>query len=325
MVDREPYISVVMPVFNGARFVASAIESIRNQTLGDFEFIIIDDGSTDGTPEILGTYADQDSRIRVIRQNNTGVAGALNRGIEGARAPFLARMDADDLSRPNRFELQCAFLAAATDCSVVGSAVRLIDEEGHGERIIRHPRRLNDLRETVGAGRILAHPTAVIRREFLQRVGGYRPSLQGVEDTDLWLRLVSEGPIGNLDDVLVDYRMHPAKVTESSTYMTRVKESVARGLAYERLCGSPESDLRTNSIFDLALEFARRAVDERFSGSNPWMDARRTRRILRDILQLEPALGEECRRLLSRLASGQLRRLRLVEAAKTFLYRYYWN
>jgi glycosyltransferase involved in cell wall biosynthesis len=320
--DREPYISVVMPVFNGERFVASAIESIRNQTLGDFEFIIVDDGSTDRTPEILAGCAARDARIRVIRQENTGVVGALNRGIEEARAPLLARMDADDLSRTNRFELQRAFLDAATDCSVVGSAVRLIDEEGRGDRIIRHPRRLDDLEEAVGAGRILAHPTALIRRKCLERVGGYRQSLQGVEDTDLWLRLVSEGPIGNLDDVLLDYRMHPAKVTEASTYLTRVKESVARGLAYERLCGLPESDLQSNTVFELALEFAGQAVDKRFSGSNPWMDARRTRRILRDILQLEPALETECRCLLSRLASGQLRRLELVEAAKTFLYRY---
>ncbi len=325
MADHQPHISVVMPVFNGARFVASAIESIRRQTLGDFEFIIIDDGSTDRTPEILDKYADLDRRIRLIRQDNTGVVGALNQGLEQARAPFLARMDADDLSRPNRFEMQCGFLADATDCSVVGSSVRLIDAEGRGERIIRHPRRLNDLREAVGSGRILAHPAALIRRRFLERVGGYREALRGVEDTDLWLRLVSEGPIGNLDEVLLDYRMHPAKVTEASTALTRVKESVARGLAYDRLHGVAEGDLASNSAFDLALAFAERAVNDRFSAENPWMTARRTRRILRDILRLEPRLAEDSRCLLSRLAAIQLRRVELVEAAKTFFYRYRWN
>jgi glycosyltransferase involved in cell wall biosynthesis len=322
---QRPNISVVMPVFNGARFVASAIESIQNQTLGDFEFIIVDDGSTDRTPDILKAYAQRDPRIRLVRQDNAGIVGALNRGIEEARAPLLARMDADDVSRPNRLEVQVRFLAGAADCSVVGSAVRLIDEKGQGDRVIRYPRYLNNLREAVVAGRILAHPTAVMRRQFLEKIGGYRRVLEGVEDTDLWLRLVAEGPIANVDEVLLDYRMHPAKVTAASTYLTRVKESVARGLAYERLCGLPERDLQSDSIFDLAIGFAARAVDKRFSCSNPWMDARRTRRILRDILKLDPTSQEECRGLLSSLAAGQLKRLKFIEAAKTFFYRYRWD
>jgi glycosyltransferase involved in cell wall biosynthesis len=322
---REPNISVVMPVFNGARFVASAIESIQNQTLEDFEFIIVDDGSTDATSEILTFYAGRDRRIRVLRQDNTGVVGALNRGIEVARAPLLARMDADDLSRPGRFEAQSQFLADDPDCTVVGSAVRLIDAQGSGDRIILHPRRLADLGEAVGAGRILAHPTALMRLEAVRKVGGYRPAFQGVEDTDLWLRLVSLGPIGNLEEVLLDYRMHPDKVTQASTRLTRVKESVARGLAWERFRGLAESRVEGESILERALDFASQAVADPGSSRNPWMDSRRTRRILRDILKLDPALESACRDWLARLALGQVRRLELVEAAKSFFYRYRWN
>ena len=325
MADREPSISVIMPVFNAARFVEAAIESVLSQSFGDFEFIIVDDGSTDRTSEILRRCADRDPRIRLIAQSNTGVVGALNRGLAEARAPLLARMDADDLCRSDRFEVQQTYLSHSNGCSVVGSAVRLIDAEGRGERVIHHPRRLENLRQAVSAGRILAHPTAMIRRDLLRRVGGYREVFQGVEDTDLWLRLVSEGPIANVEDVLLDYRMHSGKVTEGCAGLTRIKESVVRGLAFDRLSGRPESDLAGSSIVDLALDYATRSIDSETSNSNPWMDDRRTRRILRDILQVEPSRGDPCRRLLSRLATRQLRRLQLGEAAKTFFYRCRWD
>lgn len=125
-----PAISVVMSVYNGEAFLAEAVESILNQTLPDFEFVIINDGSNDKTAEILSDYAKRDPRVRVFPQENKGRAKSLNRGIDLARAPVIARMDADDIAFPSRFEQQLELLTAQPDIGLLGGAVELVTGNG---------------------------------------------------------------------------------------------------------------------------------------------------------------------------------------------------
>ena len=134
-----PRISVVMPVFNGGSYLAAAVESILKQSFNDFELIVIDDGSTDKTACVLAGFARSDGRIRVIGQANTGVVASLNRALDLARGEYVARMDADDVSLPSRFELQVAFLDTHPEVAVVGSAITLIDEEGSAIRDVDYP------------------------------------------------------------------------------------------------------------------------------------------------------------------------------------------
>src|SRR4051812_12524034 len=130
MTSSARQISVVMPVWNGESFLAEAIESILAQTCRDFEFLIIDDGSTDGTPAILREFEARDPRVRVLWQQHEGLVAALNAGLAAARAPLIARMDADDVSTPERFELQLAYLQAHPECVVLGTAMLVTDPDG---------------------------------------------------------------------------------------------------------------------------------------------------------------------------------------------------
>src|SRR5689334_8878938 len=124
--DVHPPLTVLMSVYNGVRFLSQAIVSILGQSFGDFEFLIVDDGSDDGSWEILQRHAG-DARIRLIRQDNRGLAASLNRGLAEARSPLVARMDADDVARPHRLQTQIDFLRERPEIVLVGSAVEIID------------------------------------------------------------------------------------------------------------------------------------------------------------------------------------------------------
>src|SRR4051812_47715917 len=125
-----PAVSIVMPVYNGAAYLAEAVRSMLGQTFEDYEFVIVDDGSTDRTPRILAEFERQDRRIRVISRANTGIVGALNDGIAAAEAPLVARMDADDVSTPQRLHRQVAYLLDHPEVVVLGSRVIGTDPYG---------------------------------------------------------------------------------------------------------------------------------------------------------------------------------------------------
>src|SRR5437879_2375502 len=133
----EPRVSVVLPVRDGARFLRDALESVLAQTLGDFELLVVDDGSQDETPEILAEVRDE--RLLVLRQERLGLVAALNRGIGAAHAPYLARMDADDVSLPERLERQLAYLDARPQVALVAPGVEAIDEQGRPGRVVVLP------------------------------------------------------------------------------------------------------------------------------------------------------------------------------------------
>lgn len=230
-----PTVSVLMPVYNAERYVAEAVESVLGQTLGDFEFIIIDDGSTDRSLEILQRFAAQDGRVRLISRGNTGYLLALNEGLQVAQGELIARIDADDIALAERFERQADYLRNHPDCLVAGCGLLLIDEDGEPfcESILPTEHEVIDSRHVAGIGS-LAHPAAMIRRDTLLRLGGYRPQCYGAEDHDLWLRLGEHGRLANLPDVLMKVRVHAANFTFVNQDRTRAAMKLVLDEAYAR-------------------------------------------------------------------------------------------
>ncbi|HEV2293538.1 MAG TPA: glycosyltransferase [Tepidisphaeraceae bacterium] len=204
-----------MSVFNGRRYLGEAIDSILAQTFRDFEFIIVDDGSTDGSLTILQEYARRDARIKVISRPNTGCWKASNDGIAASSGALIARMDADDVSVPERFEKQLSFLRQHPEVVAVGAQVLLIDADGEPLRTMPHRRRLTheeiDEGHLTGGGQVLFHPTVMMRREAVEKVGLYREWPAGM-DLDLFLRLAEIGRLANLPEVLLKYRQHMGSI-----------------------------------------------------------------------------------------------------------------
>ncbi len=220
IVDSPPQVSVVMPVYNGERYVLSSVNSILQQSVADFEFIIVDDGSTDGSLDEIKRCAEADGRIHVISQPNRGVTNALNAGLRVARGRFIARMDCGDLSLPERFERQVEYLTSHTECSVVGTYFDIIDCDGD---IVctRRPSLLHEELEAGFLGQVqnvggICHAGAMIRTKPLVDLGGYSEEFQFAQDRDLWLRLAEHGRLANIPEVHFQVRIIPGQGISSA-------------------------------------------------------------------------------------------------------------
>jgi glycosyltransferase involved in cell wall biosynthesis len=218
--SHSPLVSIVLPVFNGEKYISEAIESVLEQSFKDFEFIIINDGSTDTTPRILDKMCSRDYRVRVLSGPNVGYALALNKGVACASGLFIARMDSDDICLPERLERQVTYLQANADCVVVGSSLLLIDFEGATVGVRKYPIKHDDIdaAHIGGLGAHLAHPATMFRKTYFDKVGGYRPKFEPAEDLDLWLRLAEVGKLANVPDVLLKYRLHAQSATSTRSY-----------------------------------------------------------------------------------------------------------
>lgn len=208
--SEEVPISVVMSVYNGERYLSLAIESILKQTFKDFEFIIVDDGSTDRSLEIIRKYEKKDSRIRVLVQENQGLAAALNNGIAMARGNYIARMDDDDISLPNRLELQYAFME--THPEIVASSGKFIVINKWGDEYMEcQPEENSSVidRNHINWGySSLCHPASIIRKKAWEVVGGYSSDMRYAQDLDLWLKLGEYSNLANQSEPLIQYRLH---------------------------------------------------------------------------------------------------------------------
>lgn len=204
-----PRISVLMPVYNGERYVRKAIDSILSQSFRDFEFIIIDDGSTDRTSQILAAAAMRDLRVRIISHENRGISPSLNAGLAVARGELIARMDADDVSLPDRFALQVAYLDAHRDCALVGGQIMFTDPADWPLTTMQHPLDHDGVVATMMAGsESLSHPTVMFRRDIALEIGGYSLRFEHAEDIDFFLRMGERGKLANLPDLVLHYRQH---------------------------------------------------------------------------------------------------------------------
>jgi len=239
-----PPLSVAMSVYNGERFLAAAIDSVLAQTHADYEFLILDDGSSDATPQILADYARRDPRIRPIIRENRGLVASLNQLLAEARAPLVARMDADDLCQPERFARQIAFLAANPDHGVVGSWSEDIDEHdqswpiGGADHPVTHTEFLHNIRF---GGPLLVHPGVMYRRELVLAQGGYHKAFLHCEDLDLWLRLASVTKIANIPVRLIRYRHYDGQVSKKYATVQQVGAAIAYEAWHMREAGKPDA------------------------------------------------------------------------------------
>lgn len=202
----DPRISVVMSAYNEKLCVEGAVQSVLDQTFRDFEFIIINDGSTDGSREILERFADRDERIRLIHQENRGPVPSLNRGLDVARGRYIARLDADDLSHPERFKRQVQYLDDNPTVGIVFSWAKQIDENDARIGTWRSPTDPNFIRWSLLFTNRLCHSTAMVRRNLMEDLGGYRGGSEPAEDYELWTRAVQKTDLGVIPHELVSYR-----------------------------------------------------------------------------------------------------------------------
>jgi len=239
--NSAPAISVVLPVFNAEHYVREAVESILAQSFTDFELIIINDGSTDGSSAILQELAASDARVLLIERANGGLVSALNEGIERARANLIARMDADDVAMPERLALQHARMLTSPQLGVLGSFMRLIDASGRIIRLADYPITEADTARFLEKGCPLAHPTVIMRRKAVVEVGGYRTAFAHCEDYDLWLRISERGfGIANLPKPLLNYRIHGTNVSSVHRQAQELGTIIARLCHRARKAGFPD-------------------------------------------------------------------------------------
>ena len=280
---RAPPLSVIMSVHNDAPFLRAAVESVRAQTFADFEFLIVDDGSTDGSAAILDRAAASDPRIRVITQENRGLIASLNRLVAEARAPLLARMDGDDICLPDRFARQLDFMRAHPDHGVVGTWATCIDSNDRpigncGERPETHEGMIANLRD----GPLFCHPSVIMRRDLVEAVGGYHAAYRYAEDYDLWLRLSTCTRFHNLTERLILYRHSDGQVSTRHHVRQLINAAISWEAHLEREAG------RTDPTDRLAELPGLDGVDALFG--RPSVAAAIRERVVRAILYSPAAL-----------------------------------
>ncbi len=230
--SRAPKLSVLMCVFNGEHFLREAVESVLAQDFSDFEFIIIDDGSTDGTAAILNAF--DDPRIRITHNgSNLGLINALNLGLEMARGEFIGRMDADDICQPDRFQKQLALLEDNPEIGCCGSWLRVIGES----TLYKFPLTHEAIKAALLEYNPMAHPSIVFRSKLIQEAGlSYDLRFPGAEDYELWSRIIFLTGFANISEPLLLYRRHDQQVTQKKqatveTSSGRIKLGLLRSLA----------------------------------------------------------------------------------------------
>lgn len=257
-----------MSVYNGERYLNEAIDSILGQTFTDFEFLIIDDASTDRTPEILRSY--DDPRIRVVtNEENLGLTKSLNKGLALARGEYIARMDADDVSLPERLDVQVEFMERNPEICVCGSWVEIIGHNAGG--IWKYPTDGNEIQCRHLFECSIAHPSAVIKMESLnQNQLQYDITFKRSQDYDLWVRISALCPLANIGRILLKHRIHPDAIgqycsTDQKRYADRVRYRQLR----EFLGLTPTGDeLRLHSLISIGEFEARK---DYLSAVNQWL------------------------------------------------------
>ncbi len=257
-----------MSVYNSEKYLQEAVDSILNQTFKDFEFIIINDGSTDRTKEILESY--QDHRIILINQENMGLTKSLNKGISLAKGEYIARQDADDISLPERLEKQLEFLERYNNITLLGTAVKIIDEKGIYIHTRKYPIDYSSIRKFIKKDNPFSHGSVMFRRKCFLEMGGYREIFFIAQDYDLWLRFAEKYEVANLSTPLYIRRFNPLSISLKNIVLQRRMGIFSRQLAEVREKGNSEtSHLKEfKRILDDPLSLAeKRVIIARYSYS----------------------------------------------------------
>ena len=277
MAATGPAVSVVLPVYNCPLYVGGAIESVLAQTFADFELILIDDGSRDETPAVLRRYIDP--RIMLVTQENRGLAATLNRGIDLARGRYIARQDQDDISLPERFAKQVAYLDAHPECGLVGTWAEIWREGARTDRAHRHPSDNSTLKFELLFNNPFVHSSVMIRKSALARVGAYSTdrNRQPPEDYELWSRIAREYEVANVPELLHRYREVEGSMSRDgpSPFLNHLVTICAENIAWA--AGVDPSDPHVTNIAALA-----HGADHRVQGKP---DFATMRRILRQAAQ----------------------------------------
>jgi len=301
-----------MPVYNGDRFIGEAMDSVLNQTLTDFELIVVDDGSKDRTPEILETYADRDARVRVHTVSpNAGAIAARNTGTQLSRAEFIAVMDADDISLPTRLEKQAAYLEEHPFVGVVGTNVKLLDGGQSPKPIRTYPSQPALAAWSMAFFNSVAHPTVMIRREVLQKTNGYDPVCKGgSEDYDLFSRASSFTGVSNVPEVLLLYRKWEGNMTRTAWEAQEADANRIAGNVAARWLGERLPEALVGQLRGLATDrYPKTAADLKSVGDAV---AR-----LHDAFVRQTALTSEDKRLVARDAGVKLWLLAALAAKRS--------
>jgi glycosyltransferase involved in cell wall biosynthesis len=273
----EPCVSVLLPVYNGGKYLREAVESVLTQTYRDFELLALDDGSTDDSLATLKTFAACDDRVRVSARENRGLVATLNDLVALARGRYLARIDADDVCEPMRFAEQIRFLDGHLGHVLVGTWVEHINAKGQRIGIIKGPTDHAEIEQTHLSGHSSVwHPAAMMRKRALLDVGGYRSAFFPAEDLDLWLRLGEIGLLANLPASHVRYRIHDLAIC--STHRAEQREAARKACeeAWQRRGVQGRFDATanwregsdTNSQHDYALQYGWMAWRHRHRGTS---------------------------------------------------------
>ncbi len=244
----KPLVSVVLPVYNCEKYLGDAIKSVLGQSLTSFELIIINDGSTDRSTDIIASF--HDKRIRVLYQANQGLAATLNRGISLARGKYIARQDQDDISHSSRISLQVAYMEAHPNCVLLGSWAQIMETDRLVKRFHNHPVDDLTLRYQLLFNNPFVHSSVLLRRSALLEVGGYTtdPERQPPEDYELWSRLSRIGSLANIDEHLLIYREIPGSMSRvgPSPFKRRLVMICAENIAVAT--GLPSDDPAIHAI-----------------------------------------------------------------------------
>ncbi|MFT6069520.1 MAG: glycosyltransferase involved in cell wall biosynthesis [Bacteriovoracaceae bacterium] len=229
MINNEPLVSVVMPVYNAEKYLGSAIESILNQSYKNLEIIIVDDASTDNSLSIIESF--KDPRIKIFKnKSNLKIVKSLNLGISKASGKFVARMDADDISHEDRVKKQVRFLQDNEEIDILGTNIWIIDENSQSQgKLLEYPTSPEVNKLLLAKYCVLAHPTVMFRKKIIEENAElYSADFPCAEDYELWLRLSKKYKISNLKEFLLWYRVHPFSLTQNN-YSIGI-ESVCRAI-----------------------------------------------------------------------------------------------
>ncbi len=223
MKNDEIKITVLMPAYNASNYIGEAIESVLKQTFSEFELLIVDDGSTDNTADIIRRF--NDSRIVFVQQQNGGIADALNNGLQHARSEYIARFDADDICYPNRLEIQYEFIKKNPEYIVVGSGADYVDADGNfvfSYNLAGHSdEQIKNLSYSICP---FIHSTVLLKKSVVLDAGGYNVRAHSFEDHFLWLQIKQKGKFYNLSQSLIKVRLNPESVTVDEKW--RLKEFI---------------------------------------------------------------------------------------------------